>query len=489
VATQLAEAYVELSQRGFSGVAGAISGIAGKLTDLTGIDFSFSNMISLAAEAETTATSFEVLLGSAGQAQAMLGELNDFAASTPFQFAEIAKSAKQLIAFGEQAGNVTGVLTSLGDVSAGLNIPLGELTEIYGKARTQGRLFMEDINQLAGRGIPIHQELAKQFGVTGEEVRELVSSGQVNFGHLQQAMQDLTGEGGQFAGLMERQSQTLAGQWSTMKDNITIVLRDIGTAMSETFDFKAIVGNVTSFAKRFGDGLSIVLEYVKFTTDNWGLLWEIAIEKTGLFLSNAVVRVQTFGTNIVEVVQWAMENWRDIIATSVNAGITFFTNLAKNLRDLWSAAMDFISGKGFNFDPTPIMEGFESSIKEMPSLTEAAVAETTDRLDRLQGELNDRAVEQGFGMPKGPAEALAKSNEEQAAKQEEQKKDDEKKQEKKPERGSSQTMGIADLAGQIQKASLDRAEKIQKETADNTRQIADQLASGIKVKGSPAVAG
>lgn len=488
MATQLAEAYVEISQRGFSGVAGAISGIAGKLTDLTGIDFSFSNMISLAAEAETTATSFEVLLGSAGQAQAMLNELNDFAASTPFQFEEINSSAKQLIAFGEQAGNVTGVLTSLGDVSAGLNIPLGELTEIYGKARTQGRLFMEDINQLAGRGIPIHQELAKQFGVTGEEVRELVSSGQVNFGHLQQAMQDLTGEGGQFAGLMEKQSQTLAGQWSTMQDNISIVLRDIGTAMSETFDFKEIIGGVTSFAQDFGTGLAIVLDYAKFTTDNWGLLWEIAIEKTGLFISNSIIRVQTWGTNVVEIIQWAMENWRDIGKTYVSLVLSYFTNLAKNLRDLWSAVLDAMSGKGWNFDMTPLLDGFENQIKEMPNLTEAAVKETTDRLDRLQGELNDRAVEQGFGMPKGPAEALAKSNEEQAAKQEE-KKEDDKKKEKQPERGSSQSIGLADLAGQIQKASLDRAEKIQKETADNTRQIAENTANLKHLKGGAAVAG
>jgi len=488
MATQLAEAYVEISQRGFDGVAGAISGIAGQLSDLTGIDFSFSGMTSLAAANETTATSFEVLLVSAGQAQAMLAELNDFAASTPFQFPEIASSAKQLIAFGENAGNVRNVLTSLGDVSSGLNIPLGELTEIYGKARTQGRLFMEDINQLAGRGIPIQQELAKQFGVTTSEVRELVSSGKVNFSNLETAMQDLTSEGGQFAGLMERQSQTLAGQWSTMKDNVSIVLRDIGTAMSETFDFKGIIGNVTTFAQEFGAGLAIVLEYAKFTTDNWSLLWEIAVERTGLFLSNSIIRAQTWGTNVVEIIQWAMENWRDIGKTYVDLVLTYFTNLATNLRDLWTAVLDFMSGKGWSFDATSLLEGFESSIKEMPNLTEAAVKETTDRLDRLQGELNNLAVEQGFGMPKTPVEALLSSQAEQEA--EASKANPEKAGATgKPERASSQSLGIADLAGQVQKASLDRAEKLQKETADNTREIADKLSSGITVKGGPAVAG
>ena len=33
-----------------------------------------------------------------------------------------------------------------GDVASGLGIPLGELSEIYGKARVQGTLFAEDLN-------------------------------------------------------------------------------------------------------------------------------------------------------------------------------------------------------------------------------------------------------------------------------------------------------------------------------------------------------
>jgi len=45
----------------------------------------------------------------------------------------------------------------------------------------QGRLFGEDINQLTGRGIPVIQELAKQFGVSESEVKKLVEQGKVGF--------------------------------------------------------------------------------------------------------------------------------------------------------------------------------------------------------------------------------------------------------------------------------------------------------------------
>jgi hypothetical protein len=180
--------------------------------------------VNLAATAETAAVQFKVLTGSASSAAAVMDEINKFAADTPFESMEITQAAKQLIAFGGSAGTVIGELRTLGDLSAGMGIPLTELAEIYGKARIQGRLFMEDINQLQGRGINISAELAKEFG----NVREAVEKGQVNFGHLERALKAMTSEGGAFAGMMQDMSKTFEGQTSTLLDNIKAIGRDIG---------------------------------------------------------------------------------------------------------------------------------------------------------------------------------------------------------------------------------------------------------------------
>ena len=187
-----------------------------------------------AADAEKAAVSFKVLLGSAEDAKTVLGDLASFAASTPFELAELRDATRKLVAFGVANNDLLPTLRRVGDIAAGLDIPIGELAEIYGKARVQGRLFAEDVNQLTGRGIPVIQEFAKQFGVSEQQVRKLVESGKVGFKNLEQAFVSLTSEGGKFAGLMDELSGTAAGQWSSLKDEITATARDLGTLLLPT---------------------------------------------------------------------------------------------------------------------------------------------------------------------------------------------------------------------------------------------------------------
>jgi tape measure domain-containing protein len=118
-------------------------------------------------------------------------------------------------------------------VSAGVQAPVNEIAELYGKARVQGRLFAEDINQLTGRGIPIIGELAKQFGVSDSQVKKLVETGQVGFPAIEQAFINMTSQGGKFAGMMEAQSKTTSGLFSTLKDTINEVFLTLGTPIND----------------------------------------------------------------------------------------------------------------------------------------------------------------------------------------------------------------------------------------------------------------
>jgi tape measure domain-containing protein len=208
--------------------------------------------IGASASFEQTEVAFKTLLGSAEDAKAVLTDLNEFAANTPFQFPELAGATRQLAAFGIESSNLVPTLQRIGDVSAGISQPIGEIASIYGKARVQGRLFMEDINQLTGRGIPIIGELAEQFGVTESEVRKLVETGQVSFANLEQAFISLTSEGGIFFNMMQEQSQTLAGKWSTFTDNINLRLRLMSDQFIETFNIKGALDTAIKLLEEWG---------------------------------------------------------------------------------------------------------------------------------------------------------------------------------------------------------------------------------------------
>ena len=172
---------------------------------------------------------FETMLGSGQKAKGMISDLANLAATTPFDMKGVVNGAKQLLAYGFAANEITDTMRRLGDVSAGLGLNLQDLTWLYGTTMVQGRLFARDLMQFTGRGIPLTEELAKQFGVTKDKVSELVTAGKVGFPEVKKAIESLTNEGGKFGGLMEKQSHSITGQISNIQDTIEMAINDLGT--------------------------------------------------------------------------------------------------------------------------------------------------------------------------------------------------------------------------------------------------------------------
>ncbi len=266
MAFKLAEAYVQLSSRGFRGVnrsigairtalsatvgpamrlASAIAAIGGGVSGLT--------MLRLSANAETLAVSFEVLLGSAEKAKEMMADINKFAAETPFEQAELAGVTKQLLAFGTAQEDIIPTLRMLGDIGALSGARLNELASIFGKAKGTGVVMTETLDMFLERGIPVGRELAKVFGVAETEIRKLAPTGKITFSILQQALENLTGEGGQFAGGMAKLSKTTGGLWSTFMGNLKFQMARLGDAMVEVFDLKALLASAASGLSSFWD--------------------------------------------------------------------------------------------------------------------------------------------------------------------------------------------------------------------------------------------
>lgn len=211
----LAAKGVELAAKGLLNLASGIGNL--------GI-----SAIENAGRLESMSVELGVLLGSAAAGEAQLKKLQEFAATSPFQLPGIVEANKLLLAFGTTAGEIPGVLTILGNIAAASGKPLSDLARIFGQVQAETKLSLERLNQLNDAGISLGGTLAKKLGIDIGDVRKAVTAGKVSFDLFKESLTDLQKDGGAYAGGMIKQSQTLEGVISTLKDNFFNLSGEIG---------------------------------------------------------------------------------------------------------------------------------------------------------------------------------------------------------------------------------------------------------------------
>jgi len=183
--------------------------------------------IKTAAQMETANIGFTTMLGSAAKAQDFLGKLQKFAAATPFEFPQLQTAASSLISIGIDANKVIPIMTTLGNVTSGMGTGsegIQRATVAIQQMNAAGRITAEDLNQLRDAGIPVFDLLTAATGKTKEEIAAMAQNGKLGRKELEQLMSALeTGKGlERFNGMMEAQSQSLTGLWSTLKDTFSV---------------------------------------------------------------------------------------------------------------------------------------------------------------------------------------------------------------------------------------------------------------------------
>ncbi len=185
------------------------------------------------AEMEQYVTSFSVMLGDMGKAQQLMDELTNFAAVTPFELTDVIGSTQMLMNYGVAADEVVEKMTQLGNLAGGNAQKLDRVTIAYGQMLAKGKVTNEEMRQMLEAGVPILQAIADTMGITTAEVQDLASKSKIGIDELNNAIASLTSNGGQFAGMMEKQSETMLGMASTAKAIIAQIGRDVG---EEAFD-------------------------------------------------------------------------------------------------------------------------------------------------------------------------------------------------------------------------------------------------------------
>ncbi|MGE5572932.1 MAG: tape measure protein [Bacteroidota bacterium] len=182
----------------------------------------------LAGSMEQAKIGFETMLGSAEKAGKFLRDLQRFAALTPFEFPELQDASKRLLAFGFRAEEILPTMTAIGNAASGLGIGaegVNRLILAIGQMRAKAKVSGEEMRQLTEAGIPAWEMLAKAMGKTTAQVMKMSEKGLIPAGKAIDIL--VRGMNERFPNMMERQSRSLFGLWSTIKDtfNMSILFR------------------------------------------------------------------------------------------------------------------------------------------------------------------------------------------------------------------------------------------------------------------------
>jgi tape measure domain-containing protein len=201
---------------------GEIAGIAKRAgaVIVAGVGAGLTAIIKSGAKLQTLKVGFRSIMGSAEGAAKMVDKLNQFTASTPFQLDEVSRSARQLIAVGTGVDDVTDRLRMLGDIAAASGNSISDIAAIFAKVQAKGKVELENLNQLAERGIPIFDQLRK---VTGDANMEF-GAGAVKVEEFNEALAQMAEKGGFANNAMANLSETVDGRLTTAFDNVTLAL-------------------------------------------------------------------------------------------------------------------------------------------------------------------------------------------------------------------------------------------------------------------------
>lgn len=194
------------------------------------------------------------MLGSAERAKNLLGQLQDFAAKTPFEFNDVAAASQKFLAFGFTAEQIIPTLKAVGDAAAGVGLGkegIDRITLALGQMAAKSKVQSDEMLQLTEAGIPAWQMLADKIGTSVPQAMDMVSKGAVD---AQTGLQALVGGmEDKFGGMMDQQAQTITGTWSNMMDGLSQSAIAVGQQISDALNLPDLFSSLGDSLQQFAN--------------------------------------------------------------------------------------------------------------------------------------------------------------------------------------------------------------------------------------------
>lgn len=250
------------SHRSLMDTAGQLQRKLALLFSVSAISGYFNKLVSVRGEFELQAKSLEVLLQNKDEANRLWNQTVQLAVKSPFTVKELVTYTKQLAAYRIESEKLFETNKMLADVSAGLGVDMNRLILAFGQVKAANFLRGTELRQFSEAGVNMLEELAKRFtvlegrAVSVGDVFERVSKRMVSFADVEAVFKTITSEGGAFYQMQEKQAETLRGMVTNLKDQIALMLNDIG--MSNEGMLKGLVSLTVTLVKNWRDIVPLI---------------------------------------------------------------------------------------------------------------------------------------------------------------------------------------------------------------------------------------
>ena len=208
-----------------------IAGTATAITKLvTGIIDLGEAAVKSYSEIESIKTQLGVVFSNQTQADAMFGEISQYAVHSPFGVQQTSELAVLLKQSGVYASDLMNTLKMLGDTAGGNMEKMKRIANNYAQIVSIGKASMLDMRQFAYAGIPIFEAVSKELGVSQKELRKMISDGKVTSDIIAKVFKDLTGINGIFENATEKGAKTLKARLQNLQDAKQLALAEAGDA-------------------------------------------------------------------------------------------------------------------------------------------------------------------------------------------------------------------------------------------------------------------
>ena len=335
--------------------------------------------ISFNASIEQYQTSFEVMTGSAEKATQITQQLKQIAANTPFELPQLADTTQLLMNYGFTADDAMEKMQMLGDISQGSADKMTRIATAYGQMSSAGKVSLEDVKQMIEAGFNPLQEISKSTGESMASLYDRISDGSLSVDEITASMERSTSAGGKYFQSMDKQSQTLNGKISTLKDTFN------------EFAGKAMQGLSDVLSNTVIPALTGVLSHIDEIIAVLNALLPVIVAVGSAFASWKIVNfiqdipkmIGSVKTAILGVNAALAANPVGAVVAAISALVAVFLylwNTSEEFRqfwtDMWNGIVEWFSGiieSIVNFFTVTIPEAWESFKTNLQELCSSIV--------------------------------------------------------------------------------------------------------------------